>query len=155
MDILPTFAALAGVPLPQDRVIDGKDILPLLSGRTRKSPHDQYFFYCYTHLHGVRSDRWKLILPRPAKPGWMSWWSRMIDEVKEIQLFDLSNDIGETTSVAQKHPEIVTHLMKLIETARKELGDCDRIGNGARFFDLQPRRPDIKKYKSWLVKYGK
>ncbi len=33
-----------------------------------------------------------------------------------------------------------------------ELGDCDRIGKGARFYDPQPKRPGIKKYKSWLTK---
>ena len=82
----------------------------------------------------------------------MSWWARMVDEVKEVQLFDLKNDIAETTNVADKHPEIVKRLMKSVENARQELGDCDRIGKGARFFDPQPKRPDIKKYKSWLAK---
>ena len=76
----------------------------------------------------------------------------MIDEVKEVQLFDLENDIGEKTNVANKHPEIVKRLMKEIENARLELGDCDRIGKGARFYDPQPKRPGIKKYKSWLTK---
>ena len=150
MDIFPTFAALAGASLPADRTIDGKDIFPLVSGKAKKSPHDAYFFYCYTHLHGVRDDRWKLVLPRPPKPKWMSWWARMIDEVTEVQLFDLKNDIAETTNVADKHPEIVKRIMKLVENARQELGDCDRIGKGARFFDTEPKRPGIKKYKSWL-----
>ena len=152
MDLLPTFAKLANAPLPTDRDIDGKDIFPMISGKTAKSPHDAYFFYCYTHLHGVRDDRWKLVLPRPAKPKWMSWWARMIDEVKEVQLFDLKNDIGETTNLADKHPDIVKRLMKLIENAREELGDCDRIGKGARFYDQDPKRPGIEKYKSWLAK---
>ena len=152
MDILPSFAALAGAPLPEDKTIDGKGIFPLISGKTQKSPRDYYFFYCYTHLHGVRDDRWKLVLPRPAKPGWMSWWARMIDEVKEVQLFDLKNDSSETTNVAEKHPEIVNRLMTLIESAREELGDCDRIGKGARFFDSEPKRPDIQKYNAWLAK---
>ena len=155
MDILPTFAALAGAPPAKDRAIDGKNIFPLISGRTKNSPHDRYFFYCYTHLHGVRSGRWKLILPRPAKPAWMSWWARMVDEVKEVQLFDLKNDISESTNVAQKHPEIVARLMKMIESAREELGDCDRIGTGARFFDPEPKRPDIRKYNAWLAKHRK
>ncbi len=155
MDIFPTFAALAGTPLPSKRVIDGKDIFPLISGKTRKSPHDEHYFYCYTHLQAVRNDRWKLVLPRPAKPSWMSWWARMIDEVKEVQLYDLKNDISETENIAEKHPEIVKRLMKLIENARQELGDCDYIGKGARFFDPDPKRPDIKKYKSWLVKSKK
>jgi hypothetical protein len=57
MDLLPTFASLAGVPLPHDRTIDGKNILPLITGKTAQSPHESYFYYCYTHLHGVRDDR--------------------------------------------------------------------------------------------------
>jgi hypothetical protein len=77
----------------------------------------------------------------------MEWWARMIDEVKEVQLFDLKNDIGETTNVANKHPEIVKRLMTKIENARLELGDCDRIGNGARFYDPQAKRPEIQKYR--------
>ena len=76
----------------------------------------------------------------------------MIDEVKEVQLYDLKNDISETTNVAKQHPEIVERLMGLIESARREIGDCDRIGKGARFFDSAPKRPDINKYKFWLKK---
>ncbi len=152
MDLLPTFAKLAGAALPHDRTLDGEDLFPLLSGRTQKGPHDAYFFYCYTHLQGVRSSRWKLVLPRPGKPGWMSWWARMIDEVAELQLFDLKNDIGETINVAEEHPEIVTRLMQRIDAAREELGDCGRIGRGARFFDSDPKRPDVGKYNAWRAK---
>jgi arylsulfatase A-like enzyme len=155
MDILPTFAALSDAPLSADRIIDGMDIFPLVSGKTKQSPRAAYFFYCYTHLHGVRDDRWKLVLPRPAQPGWMSWWARMIEEVSEVQLYDLKNDISEATNVADKHPEIVKRLMKSIENARNELGDCDRIGKGVRFYDPGPKRPDIKKYKSWLTEQKK
>ena len=145
MDFMPTFASLAGATLPEDRMIDGKNILPLMTGQTDQSPHDVYYYYCYTHLHGVRDAQWKLVLPRQAKPAFMGWWARMIDEVKEVQLFDLKNDISETTNVAQQHPEVVKRLMAKIEKAREELGDADRIGKGARFFDTEPKRPDIKK----------
>ena len=150
MDLLPTFASMAGVQLPRNRTIDGQNILPLITGKTAQSPHESYLYYCYTHLQGVRDERWKLVLPRPAKPEWMGWWARMIDEVQDVQLFDLKNDIGETINIANKHPEIVNRLMTKIENARLELGDCDRIGNGARFYDRSPKRPDIQKYKAWL-----
>jgi arylsulfatase len=150
MDLFPTFASLADASLPNDRTIDGRNIFSLVAGKVKQSPHDAYFYYCHTHLHGVRDDRWKLVLPRPGKPEWMGWWARMIDEVEVVQLFDLKNDIGETTNVADKHPEIVKRLMHAIENARLELGDCDRIGKGARFYDPQPKRPGIKAYNSWL-----
>lgn len=44
IDILPTILTLAGVDLPRDREIDGRDIMPLLSGERTESPHDELFF---------------------------------------------------------------------------------------------------------------
>ena len=50
--------------------------------------------------------------------------------------------MGETTDVAAQHPEIVAELLRLAEQARDDIGDYDRIGAGARFYDPEPRRPD-------------
>jgi len=136
MDILPTMAHLAGAPLPEDRVLDGRDITPLLAARPgAASPHEAFFFYCFTHLQAVRTGRWKLVLPRPARPPWTGWSARMVDAVPETQLFDLEADVAEQHNVAGRHPDVVGRLMKLVEKARDELGDHDRIGKGARFFD--------------------
>ena len=77
------------------------------------------------------------------------------NQCSKVQLFDLKNDISETTNVAEKHPKVVKRLMKQIENARDELGDCGRIGRGARFFNPDPKRPGIKKYKSWLAEQKK
>jgi len=57
-DLFVTCTSLAGVPLPGDRVIDGKDILPLLKGGAL-SPHDTLFFYNTRTLVGVRRQHWK------------------------------------------------------------------------------------------------
>jgi len=149
MDLLPTFAGLADVPLPTDLSIDGQNLTPLLTGQSEESPHEYYLYYCHTHLLAIRDARWKLVLPRSAKPEWMKWWARMIDEVEDVQLYDLDSDIAETTNLADRNPDVVARLMKQIETARAELGDCDRIGSGARFFDKQKKRPNIQKYLKW------
>ncbi|BDS05859.1 N-acetylgalactosamine-6-sulfatase [Oceaniferula spumae] len=147
MDLLPTFAGLSGASLPDDLVLDGKDIKPLITGATEQSPHQYYYYYCYTHLQAIRDERWKLVLPRKKDPNWMGWWGRMIEEVKEVQLYDLDNDLGEMTNVAAAHPEVVNRLMKQVETARADLGDYDRIGQGARFFDQGKKRPKLVKTK--------
>ncbi len=64
IDLLPTFARLAGADLPADRPIDGRDIWPLLSGRPgARSPHEALYFYWGRDLQAVRSGRWKLHLP--------------------------------------------------------------------------------------------
>jgi len=55
--------------------------------------------------------------------------------VNEFSLYDLDNDIGETTNVAAEHPEVLDRLRQLAHEARMELGDYDHTGSGARFFD--------------------
>ncbi|XP_077199431.1 arylsulfatase D-like isoform X2 [Paroedura picta] len=54
MDIYPTVADLAGAALPQDRIIDGKNLLPLLQHKVSHSDHEFMFHYCGSYLHAVR-----------------------------------------------------------------------------------------------------
>jgi arylsulfatase len=87
LDILPTFAALAGAQTPKDRVIDGEDIRHLFHGQLDQANPDKAFFYYFrVHLQAVRQGKWKLHLvgdhdrvgknmrffdpidPRPTKP---------------------------------------------------------------------------------------
>ena len=143
MDIMPTFAHLAGAEIPKDRIIDGKDVTDLITGKEgAASPHEAFYTYNYLRLTAVRSGKWKLVPARPARPPGTGWSGRMIDAVPATQLYDLDSDIGETTDVAAKHPEIVTRLMKLVEKARADLGDYNRVGKGARFFE--PNRPTTR-----------
>ena len=147
MDMLPTLAALAGAEVPNDRVIDGHDIRDLIRGiEGAKSPTKAFYYYQRTHLQAVRAGKWKLHVPRPADRKW-AVYSKAEDAIaiETPLLYDLEADIGETTNVANKHPEIVRKLMGLIEQGRKDIGDYNRIGEGARFFDAAPKRPDIQK----------
>ena len=111
MDILPTFAGLAGARLPTDRVIDGKDIWPLVSGRPgARSPHEAFFYYsAYGDLSAARSGQWKLHIKIPA--------SRASAKEKEAAplpaLYALSADVGEQTNVADEHPDVVEQLTKM------------------------------------------
>ena len=152
MDLFPTFAALSGGAVPADRTIDGHNICSLMFGEPgAKSPTQAFFFYQHTHLQGVRDGKWKLLLPRPAKPPWCPDWSTHIDpkdviEIKKPILFDLESDVGETTDVAAAHAEVVERLLNLAETARDDIGDYDRIGKNARFFSDNPKRPDTKRW---------
>ena len=151
MDLLPTFAHLTGTKSPQDRIIDGKDIWPLMAEKKDASPHEAFYYYCYTNLHAVRSGKWKLVLPRekPTKPDWYAFNYPLTEGVPEMQLYNLETDIGETHNVAVEHPNIVDRLMKLIEKGRHDLGDFNKIGTGARFFD-EPK-PKTRTTYAWLT----
>lgn len=124
MDMLPTIAGLAGTTPPEDRKIDGHDIWPLLSGvPNAKSPYEAFYYYFRETLECVRQGKWKLRLTAPRKKPTPQF---------QNQLFDLDNDIGETTDVADQHPNIVERLLQLAGVARADLGDHDREGTGQR-----------------------
>jgi arylsulfatase A-like enzyme len=131
MDILPTFARLAGAELPRDRIIDGHDIGAILSGDTDSgSAYDDtgFFYYYVDQLQAVRSGPWKLYLPIRKRPR------RRQDEpvAVEAELYNLREDTGETQEVSAQHPDVVARLMALADKAREDLGDLDREGSGQR-----------------------
>ncbi|MCA9056973.1 MAG: sulfatase [Planctomycetaceae bacterium] len=68
IDILPTVCGLASVPVPQDRVIDGRDLLPLLKNADEKGPHEAVFGMRGSRLAVIRSGRWKLHVADPGQP---------------------------------------------------------------------------------------
>lgn len=130
MDLLPTFAHLAGTQPPADRIIDGKDIWPLLSGaKGAKSPHEVFYYYHMEQLQAVRSGQWKLHLPRQAP---RSGGKKAQMKISPCRLYDLNADVAETTDVAADHPDEVKRLLALAETARADLGDGKREGANQR-----------------------
>ena len=69
IDLLPTFAKLAGAELPPDRSIDGQDIWPLLPGQPgAKTPHEAFYFYwggdCKPCAAGVGSCTFRTTIGR-------------------------------------------------------------------------------------------
>ncbi len=135
MDLLPTFARLAGTAPPNDRVIDGRDIWPLMACEEgAESPHGAFYYYHIDQLQAVRSGRWKLHLPLKVKRA----FAREDRDGNPTMLFDLSGDLKESIDVSDKHPEVVERLMALAERARAELGDLNREGVGLRPAGIVP-----------------
>jgi len=148
MDFLPTFADISGAVISKEITLDGKSFKDVLL-KNKESQHDRFYYYSYTHLQAVRDKEWKLVLPRKAKPKYMKWAARKVEAVDEILLFNLKNDKEEQYNLADQNPEKVKELMLLIEEGRKELGDHDRIGEGARFFDNNIKTQRIDDYNKW------
>jgi arylsulfatase A len=139
MDLLPTVARLVGTNAPMDRIIDGKDIWPLMSGQPgAKSPHDAYYYYWDRGLEAVRSGQWKLHLGHEyrhlAAPGHGGQPGKYVNERIGAALYDLGKDTSETNDLVAQHPEVVRHLQQIAEAARDDLGDSQtkREGKNAR-----------------------
>lgn len=138
LDLLPTFAAIAGAPLPKNK-IDGVNIRPLLEGEEDANPRDHLFYYYGRPLQAVRQGKWKLHFPHGyrsyegVEPGKNGLPGPRAGGETGLELYDLDNDIGERHDVADQYPEVVERLQALGETAREELGDGrERIGKGVR-----------------------
>lgn len=142
IDLLPTLANLIGAELPK-HAIDGLDIWPLLAGEPgAKNPHEGYwYYYKQNELQAVSQGAWKLILPHQyrtldGKPGGDGGTPVPYAQAKsEVELYDLSEDYGESQNVADQHPEVVEKLLAFAEKARAELGDSlkkQKTGAGTR-----------------------
>lgn len=147
IDIFPTLLGLAGVAVPDDRVIDGKDIMPLLTSEV-PSPHEALFAMHGSNLMTVRSGKWKLhvkkppLWPKHLKRDWVD--PRGPDGVtilapheqatpdehpdvltgpppEPMMLFDLKTDPAEQHNVADKHPEVVKRLKGLFDKMTAEM----------------------------------
>ncbi len=144
IDLLPTFAGLAGAKLPE-LSIDGLDVWPLLSRKPgAKNPHDGYgMWYAQNELQAVVSGdgRWKLQLPHryrtlAGRPGGRDGIPTKYEDgvLAAPALYDLRTDLGETTDIAAAHPVEVQRLLAFAEKCRADLGDSltKRVGSGTR-----------------------
>ena len=106
MDLLPTFAHLSGAALPTGQSLDGKNIIDLMAAEEgAKTPHE-YFFYDQT---AVRSGDWKYHAREIFKI------KATTREQKGPTLYNLKEDIGETTNVIDHYPEIAERLKKALD----------------------------------------
>jgi arylsulfatase A-like enzyme len=121
-------AGLAGGNAPLGRLIDGKNIWPILSGQTKADPREAFYYYQMDQLQAVRSGDWKLFLQMESKKrNWGKPEGR-----QSMKLFNLSTDIHEDKNLALENPAIVERLLEYAEKARADLGDVGIKGEGQR-----------------------
>ena len=125
MDLLPTFAKLAGGSPPTDRIIDGKNIWSLMTAQPgAKSPYEAFYYYHTDYLNAVRSGPWKLKFETTLRDEDIYRRIRHPDTKIPEALYNLRTDPGEQKSVLRDHPDIAERLRALAQKAREDLGDA-------------------------------
>ena len=133
IDVLPTLAKHIGADLPK-HPIDGRDVMPLLTGpETTPNPHPYYaFYYAQNELQALVSGdgQWKLVFPHSyrtlaGRPGGTGGIPAKYEQKKITtpELYNLHTDPSETTNVAKENPEIVAKLQTHATDIRAQLGD--------------------------------
>jgi len=101
LDLYPTFAKIAGATIPDNKKLDGKDVMQDLIAGTNARPGEM--IYAVRHRNGfseaaARRDNWKIV-----------------NTGKKWQLFDVANDSRESNDVSKKHPLIVREMVAEME----------------------------------------
>lgn len=141
IDFYPTFMSLAGLELPTDREIDGKNIWDLLTGAETESPHEALFFFHYNELEGVRAGKWKYfryinsyVWPVPLdKPhttfGGIAGGYEYRPKGTDISvpalgswplLYNLEMDSGESYNLIKKYPDVGRQMLELMKRWENE-----------------------------------
>jgi arylsulfatase A len=112
MDIFPTACALAGAPLPADRVMDGWDLAPALFG-SDPSPRNLMFFYRGTRIFAVRKGAFK------AHFFTRSGYGQDKETLHDPPLlYNLDHDPSEKYDISGSHPEIIQDILEEVERHR-------------------------------------
>jgi arylsulfatase A-like enzyme len=125
VDLLPTFAQLAGAALPANPV-DGRNVWDLITGKPGAvNPHEYYPFSTGRVFEGVITGdgRWKLHLPHDyrvvEKAGNDGMAGKYRRDHIELSLFDMKKDPYETTNVIGKYPEVAARMKDYAESHRQ------------------------------------
>jgi arylsulfatase A len=117
LDLFPTAVALAGGEPPQDRVIDGRSLVPLLRGESEAEVRDLFPYYRGDRLYAARRGRWKAhFITQEAYVG------ETEPEVHSTpELYDLDADPSEKYNVAERHPEVIAEIRGAVAEHEAEL----------------------------------
>jgi len=117
LDLLPTITSLAGGKLPDKNSIDGYDISGVISGKDPSPRRELLYYSAQGNLEGLRQEDWKLLVKKPRGKGKKK--GKGTPPKVQTLLFNLAEDLSETTNLAEKHPEKV----KALQVRMKELDE--------------------------------
>ncbi len=131
VDLLPTLCAAADVPVPDDRPIDGTSFLPLLDGGSIERDTPLYWQYNYARSDpkvAMRQGDWKILAhlsgrELDAGADIRDADMRAIKEAKlaDFELYNLREDIGETTDLSEKRPDRLQSMSKKLRELYREV----------------------------------
>jgi arylsulfatase A len=108
-----------GGKVPAEPVIDGRDLSGVLFGKEKQSTREAHYYFSGYALQAVRKGPWKLAVAPQNDTA-----AKTTEEasVEKPRLYHLTDDIGETTNVADKNPKVVEELKGLFTKMNDEIG---------------------------------
>jgi arylsulfatase A len=116
LDLLATWADIAGIKLPENAGEDSVSILPLLRGQDQTPSRSAVVHHSINGSFAIRQGKWKLEICADSG-GWSDPTPNSAEakELPDTQLYDLSTDLAESNNLQDEHPEEVARLTQLLE----------------------------------------
>lgn len=168
IDIFPTILKQANIKVPTDRIIDGKDLFPVLTEKA-DSPHTALYSMKGNALFTIRSGPWKLhVKPSPRRAlktqskDWIdprgpdgvtiiapyeqampNQFPGLVsgDQPASMMLFNLKDDPAEQHNVAKQNPKVVARLKKMHDEMHAQ------VPNQIRNFNKRPQKKFLRQKK--------
>jgi len=125
VDLYPTLCEIAGAKLPENHPLDGESLIPLFRGN-KKWPKRALYWHFPAYLQSYQvwdEQRDPLFRTRPCSViRFGDWKLHQYFEDGDLELYNLREDIGETTNLAKKNPDKTEELLRKLKAWQKEIG---------------------------------
>jgi len=137
IDFMATIASIVGFDLPDDAAEDSYNLLPLWTGKTKKSTRYSLVHNTFKGSYAIRSGDWSLIadksgnqnkrMERFSYRAWQKKHGYVYDDNVKGQLFDMKNDSGQRKNLIEQNPTKAEELMKLLRKIQEQRGSSPRL----------------------------
>jgi len=132
-DLLPTIANIIEAPLPEELIVDGQVLSPLLMGQTIEGHKDEFLNH-YPHPRGGKSN----FFTTYRKGNWKVRYEYFAKEDERYALYNLATDISESKNLVDQHPQKLKTMMQALVDKLESMNAVYPIKDGQRFDPIIP-----------------
>jgi arylsulfatase A-like enzyme len=121
LDLLPTIASIAKIPLKQDRKYDGYDLSGALKGGS-DNPRKEMLYYHGTRIFAARKGDYKMYFYKNNPLG----YPEKMERLDTVKLYNLQHDPSEFYNIASQHPLVLKDIASMV---RDHLAGVEPVGS--------------------------
>lgn len=143
IDYFPTILELAYISVPENKLLDGNSILPIIKGESINRNNLYWHFPAYLQRYAGVNHIWRTSPAGAMRKG--PWKIIELFETDQVELYNLDNDLSETTDLSNQYPELTMEMLDELKTWRAKT-------NAPVPKELNPEF-DLEQYESELATF--
>jgi arylsulfatase A-like enzyme len=119
LDVMHTFASLAGAEIPHDRKMDSYDLSEILLSGKGSSAREEFFYWNRGELHAARSGNWKIHIKQREPVNYGK--ERVLNHP---ELYNVETDISEKYELSESFPQKIAEMLDLCKKHQDDTADA-------------------------------